>query len=118
MEQIIEHYYRKTGERVDIPCVAKHIESHHSLSIGMFVRHDLIYKGHERMKVVGIRENQVELEGDYSGGIQPSCSKSWFPIKGTFVLRKLCDYHLGGQSCPLHNLHCQYPSCEPLIDTI
>jgi hypothetical protein len=26
------------------------------------------YYGHEPFKVVGIRENQVELQGDFSGG--------------------------------------------------
>ena len=27
-----------------------------------------VYYGHEPFKVVGIRDNQVELEGDFSGG--------------------------------------------------
>jgi hypothetical protein len=27
-----------------------------------------LYEGREPFKIVGIRQNQVELEGDYSGG--------------------------------------------------
>jgi hypothetical protein len=27
-----------------------------------------IYNGHEPFKIVGIRENQIEIEGDFSGG--------------------------------------------------
>jgi len=35
------------------------------------------------MKIVGLRENLVELEGDYSGGTNKTIGKQWFPVKGT-----------------------------------
>jgi hypothetical protein len=34
------------------------------------------------MKIVGIREHQVELEGDFSGGTHHTVGKAWFPKEG------------------------------------
>ena len=39
------------------------------------------YHHKEIFKVVGIRREELELEGDWSGGTNPSTSKSWIPIK-------------------------------------
>ena len=55
----------------------------HKLEIGQFVYHREIYNHRERMKIVGLRQNEVELEGDYSGGTNNVCQKQWMPIKGT-----------------------------------
>lgn len=38
------------------------------LRLGMIVYHRDIYQCREPLKVVGIKEDEVELEGDYSGG--------------------------------------------------
>ena len=77
--------------------------------------HESIYHGKECMKVVGIREKEVELEGDYSGGTHAICQKDWLPIEGLFRLRKVCTNCENGKTCPLPNVHCAYPDCEPYL---
>jgi hypothetical protein len=52
------------------------------LKLGLTVFHENIYWGKEPMKIVGIREKEVELEGDYSGGTHGVCQKDWQPIEG------------------------------------
>jgi hypothetical protein len=52
------------------------------LKIGQFVYHSRLYYGTERMKIVGLRKNEVELEGDYSGGTHAVCQRDWVPLKG------------------------------------
>ena len=54
-----------------------------NFKIGQKVYHRDIYNHKEPMKIVGIRENQLELEGDYSGGTHNIIQKSWMPLKGT-----------------------------------
>jgi len=54
--------------------------------LGMEVYHEDIYHGKEKLKVVGIRETEVELEGDLSGGTHNMNQKCWMPIKGLFRL--------------------------------
>lgn len=46
------------------------------------VTHPLIYNNNEEMKVVGIRKDEIELEGDWSGGTHNVCEKDWckFPF--------------------------------------
>lgn len=46
------------------------------------VYHKEVYNYREPLKVVGIRENELELEGDYSGGTHYGIGKSWLPIDG------------------------------------
>lgn len=50
--------------------------------LGDWVTHEKLYDHKETMKVVGIRENELELEGDYSGGTHNVCQKDWLPIVG------------------------------------
>lgn len=50
--------------------------------IGEFVYHRDVYEHTERLKIVGIRHNELELEGDYSGGTNCVIQKQWLPIKG------------------------------------
>jgi len=83
--------------------------------LGMSVFHEKIYDGNECMKVVGIRQDQVELEGDFSGGTNNVTQKDWLPINGLFRLRKVCGQRTESGNCPLHNLHCGYPYCEPYL---
>jgi hypothetical protein len=45
------------------------------------VYHNEIYQAREAFKVVGIRETEVELEGDYSGAYN-IIQRGWMPIKG------------------------------------
>lgn len=83
--------------------------------LGMMVFHDNIYDGNERMKVVGIRENEIELEGDYSGGTHNVIQKDWQPVEGVFRKKKVCKEKDQPNGCQLHNLHCGYPDCEPYV---
>jgi len=55
------------------------------LKLGQKVYHKDIYWGKEQMKVVGIREKEVELEGDYSGGTHNVCQKDWQTLKGVLL---------------------------------
>lgn len=87
------------------------------LRLNMEVFHENIYHGRELMTVVGIRETSVELRGDYSGGTNPSMSDEWYPIDGIFRLIKVCDQHVKYGSCPLPNIHCSFPNCEPSLSS-
>lgn len=56
--------------------------SNRDFKIGQTVYHRDIYEHKERMKIVGIREGELELEGDYSGGTNNIIQKQWMPIAG------------------------------------
>lgn len=90
-------------------------EDVNKVELGMKVYHDGIYNGKEQMKVVGIRESEVELEGDYSGGTHNVYQKSWITIKGLFRLRKVCEQHEKYGTCQLPNIYCRYPECESYV---
>ena len=53
------------------------------LKIGDTVYHRSVYEHKEPLKVVGILEDKLLLEGDYSGGTHNVCERDWLPIKGT-----------------------------------
>jgi hypothetical protein len=52
------------------------------LKIGQVVYHRDVYEHGEALKIVGIREYEVELEGDFSGGTHGSVERCWLPAKG------------------------------------
>jgi hypothetical protein len=52
------------------------------IELGVTVYHKDVYWGREPMKIVGIREHEIELEGDWSGGTHNVCQKGWMPIEG------------------------------------
>ena len=83
--------------------------------LGLVVFHEDIYNGNESMKIVGIRESTIELEGDYSGGTHAVTQRDWMPMKGAFRLRKVCEQHEKFGTCTLPNVHCGYPDCEPYV---
>jgi hypothetical protein len=64
-----------------------------------------VYNGQEPFKIVGIRENQVELQGDFSG-MYSITQKSWFDDDKVFVVREVCEEQLKPNGCQLHNVHC------------
>ena len=64
-----------------------------------------LYHGHEPFKIVGIRENQVELEGDYSA-MNNTIGKQWFPDDRVFVVTTVCEEQLKPSGCQVHNVHC------------
>lgn len=65
-----------------------------------------IYNGREPFKVVGIRENQIELQGDYSGGTHNVNQKSWIDIDKCFVISKVCLEQEKDGGCQVHNVNC------------
>ena len=74
--------------------------------LGMYpVYVNSVYGGREPLKIVGIREGQVELQGDYSG-IGADSSAEWFNDKEAFVLREVCEKTLETNGCQVPNVHC------------
>lgn len=65
-----------------------------------------VYNGHEPFKVVGIRENQVELEGDFSGSTHNVSQKGWFNDDKVFAIQELCEEQLKPNGCQVHNINC------------
>lgn len=65
-----------------------------------------VYNGHEPFKIVGIRENHIELEGDFSGGTHLVCQKDWFRYDETFMVKTLCEETLKPNGCQIHNVYC------------
>jgi hypothetical protein len=53
------------------------------------VYHKSVYDGKELLKIVGIRETELELEGDYSGGTHAVLQKDWMPIDGVIMYTKI-----------------------------
>lgn len=51
--------------------------------MGQTVYHRNVYEHKEPLKIVGILEDKLLLEGDYSGGTNNVCQREWMPIKGT-----------------------------------
>lgn len=59
------------------------------MKLGIIVYHEDVYDGKEPLKVVGIREDELELEGDYSGGTHAVTQKSWLPLSGVMLNKSL-----------------------------
>ncbi len=83
--------------------------------LDMVVYHEDVYDGKEPLIIVGIRKNELELEGDYSGGTHSVVQKCWLPLDKVFVYRKVCEQIEKFGTCQLHNLHCSYPDCAPIV---
>jgi len=64
------------------------ILTHKDFSIGQTVYHEWVYGCREPLKVVGIREYELELEGDYSGGTHNVSQQSWLPINNVSLVSK------------------------------
>ena len=52
------------------------------------VTHPEIYHGNEIFTVIGIRVNELELEGDWSGGTHNVRQRSWHKKAGTVIYKK------------------------------
>jgi recombinational DNA repair protein RecR len=55
--------------------------SNTDFKLGQTVYHRDVYQHQEPLKIVGIRETELELEGDYSGQYNV-IQKQWMPVKG------------------------------------
>jgi hypothetical protein len=56
-----------------------------NIYIGQKVKHKDLYNGKEVFEVVGIRKDEVELEGDFSGGTHNVVQKAWLPKEGLIL---------------------------------
>lgn len=56
--------------------------------IGQKAKHKDLYNAKEIFEVVGIKENEVLLKGDFSGGTHAVEQESWLPKKG-LILRNM-----------------------------
>ena len=65
-----------------------------------------VYNGREPFKIIGIRESQVELEGDFSGGTHNVIQRDWFDDENVFVVKTVCDEQLKPNGCQIHNVNC------------
>ena len=65
------------------------IPKNERIAIGNTFYHKEIYDGKEPMKIVGIRENEIELEGDFSGGTHHTIGRGWFSIIGLFYNKNI-----------------------------
>lgn len=78
----------------------------HHIKLGDYpVYVDYIYGGHEPFKVVGIREDQLELEGDYSG-MYNIIQKDWIKNENCFLISTVCEEQLKPRGCQIHNVNC------------
>lgn len=50
--------------------------------LGQTVYHRSVYEHKEPLKIVGILEDKLFLEGDFSGGTHNVIQRDWLPIKG------------------------------------
>ncbi len=55
--------------------------------IGDIIYHRSVYEHKEPLKVVGVTEDMLWVEGDFSGGTHNIKQRSWVPIKGTSRIR-------------------------------
>lgn len=53
--------------------------------LGQKARHKDLYNGKEVFEIVGIKKNEVLLEGDFSGGTHNVNQESWMPQKGLII---------------------------------
>lgn len=53
------------------------------IKMGDTVYHRSVYKHNEALKVIGILEDKLLLEGDFSGGTHAVKQSEWLPLKGT-----------------------------------
>ena len=66
------------------PQLHKHsVSSCRCFQIGQTVYHKNVYEHKEPLKIVGILEDKLLLEGDFSGGTHNVIQRDWLPIKGT-----------------------------------
>lgn len=56
------------------------------VKLNSIVYHVDVYNYKEPLRVVGIREDQLELEGNYSEGVNNIRKKQWLPISGVSTI--------------------------------
>ena len=51
-------------------------------------------------------EEELELEGDYSGGTHNINQKSWCSVSDLFIVSTVCEEQLKPNGCQVHNVNC------------
>lgn len=59
------------------------------LKIGMTVYHRDVYNYREPLEIVSLTQNEMEVEGDFSGGTNVIRQRLWLPYDGTSLI---CNY--------------------------
>lgn len=75
------------------------------IKIGMVIYHREVYDYREHLTVVGIRENEIEVEGDFSGGTHNIIQRSWLPFSGVSTIydyRRKLAYRRNAESILCH----------------
>lgn len=67
-------------------CRGTIIEIDPDFKLGDTVIHPEVYNGNESFEVVGIRVDELELKGDWSGGTHAVCQTGWYKRKGTVII--------------------------------
>lgn len=62
------------------------VQNINQLKFGDIVYHSQVYKGNEPLKVVGLRMNEVECKGDYSG-VGLDNSSCWLSLNGLLTIK-------------------------------
>lgn len=85
------------------------------IKLGMKVYHRDVYDCREELTVVGIRFNEVELMGDYSGGTHNVVQTSWLPLDG---LTTIYNYEYKAECRKKAIEHLQSSPCDTLANMI
>lgn len=64
--------------------MVEQVRNRRQLYLGKKVWHKDVYDGKEQLEVVGIKYNEIELKGDYSG-VGLDNSSCWMPLEGVLV---------------------------------
>jgi hypothetical protein len=64
-----------------------------------------LYNGQEPFKIVGVRQYQVEIQGDFSA-MNNTIGTMWIDNKYTFVVKEVCEEQLKPSGCQIHNINC------------
>lgn len=59
-----------------------------NLELGQKVYHTDMYNGKEEFTIIGIREHEVELQGDFSGGTHNVVQSGWFSSEGIRISKQ------------------------------
>ena len=79
----LKNLYKMSNEAQNGNIAKPMLADSRSFRIGDIVYHRSVYEHKEPLKVVGITEDKLLLEGDYSGGTHNIVQRDWLPIKGT-----------------------------------
>lgn len=85
LDNLDQNYYSKSFPGTNHPWSnTEPLQNRNQLNLEMKVYHKEVYDGKELLEVVGIRKNEVELYGDYSG-MGNSYGSQWMSLDGVML---------------------------------